>query len=296
MALASEDDLFESAWGRLHEIASYGTGAVEIKSGYGLNTESELKMLRVIRRLKETSPLTIKATFLGAHAVPLEYKGRQEEYVDLIINEMIPVVASEELADYIDVFCDKGFFTTDDTDRILNAGMKYGLRPKIHANELANSGGIQVGVKYNSLSVDHLEYTGKEEMEILFNSETMPVILPGAAFFLGMPYAPAREMISAGLPLAMASDFNPGSSPSGNMQLILSMASILYKLTPEEGIHATTLNGAYAMGVSEELGSIGRGKTANIFITKPIPGIAYLPYDYGTNKVDKVVLNGILQN
>ncbi len=292
---ASEDALFESAMDRLKEIISFGTGAVEIKSGYGLSTESELKMLRVIRRLKESSPLTIKSTFLGAHAVPLEYKGRQTEYVDLIINEMIPLVASEDLADYIDVFCDKGFFTVEDTDRILNAGMKYGLRPKIHANELARSGGIQVGVKYNALSVDHLEYTGEEEIAALLNSETIPVILPGAAFFLGMPYAPARQMIKAGLPLAMASDFNPGSSPSGNMQLILSMASILYRLTPEEGLNATTINGAYAMGVSEELGSIAKGKIANLLITKPVPNLAYLPYYYGTNKVDKVILNGKIQ-
>lgn len=296
MAKATEEELFESAFARLNEIMGFGTGAVEIKSGYGLTTETELKMLRVIRRLKQVSPLTIKATFLGAHAVPAEYKGRQNEYVNLIINEMIPMVASEELADYIDVFCDKGFFTTDDTDRILNAGMKYGLRPKIHANELANSGGIQIGVKYNALSVDHLEYTGKEEIEALLHTETMPVILPGAAFFLGMPYAPARQMIAAGLPLAMASDFNPGSSPSGNMQLILSMASILYKLTPEEGINATTINGAYAMGLSEELGSVAIGKTANVIITKPVSGIAYLPYSYGSNKVDKVILNGLVQN
>ncbi|MFZ4463521.1 MAG: imidazolonepropionase [Bacteroidales bacterium] len=292
---ASEDALFESAMDRLKEIIYFGTGAVEIKSGYGLSTESELKMLRVIRRLKESSPLTIKSTFLGAHAVPLEYKGRQSEYVDLIINEMIPLVASEDLADYIDVFCDKGFFTVEDTDRILNAGMKYGLRPKIHANELARSGGIQVGVKYNALSVDHLEYTGEEEIAALLNSETIPVILPGAAFFLGMPYAPARQMIKAGLPLAMASDFNPGSSPSGNMQLILSMASILYRLTPEEGLNATTINGAYAMGISEELGSIAKGKIANLLITKPVPNLAYLPYYYGTNKVDKVILNGKIQ-
>ncbi len=293
-ALASEDELFESALTRLDEIMYFGTGAVEIKSGYGLTTESELKMLRVIRRLKEASPLTIKSTFLGAHAVPSDYKGHQDAYVDLIINEMIPMVAAEELADYIDVFCDKGFFTTEDTDRILNAGMKYGLRPKIHANELAKSGGIQIGVKYNALSVDHLEFTGKEEIEILLASETMPTILPGAAFFLGMPYAPARQMIEAGLPIAMASDFNPGSSPSGNMQLILSMASILYRLLPEEGINAITINGAYAMGISEELGSIIIGKVANLIITKPIPNIAYLPYYYGTNKVETVILNGLI--
>ena len=291
----SEDELFDSAMGRLKEIMEYGTGAVEIKSGYGLTPESELKMLRVIKKLKENSPLTIVSTFLGAHAIPPEYKSNQEEYVDLIINEMIPQVASEELADYIDVFCDRGFFTVEDTDRILNAGMKYGLRPKIHANELDYSGGIQVGVKYNALSVDHLEFTGKEEIEALLGSETMPTVLPGAAFFLNMKYAPAREMIDAGLPVAMASDFNPGSSPSGNMQLILSMASILYKLTPEEGINATTINTAYAMGLSEELGSIAIGKKANVFITDKIPGLAFMPYYYGTNKVERVILNGELK-
>lgn len=292
MQMASEDELFSSASVRIEEIMSMGTGAVEIKSGYGLTTDSELKMLRVIKRLKENHPVRIKATFLGAHAVPQQYKGRQSEYVDLIINEMIPMVVAEDLADYIDVFCDKGFFTVEDTDRILNAGMKYGLRPKIHANELARSGGIQVGVKYNALSVDHLEFTEDEEIEVLRGSETMPVVLPGAAFFLNMPYAPARKMIDEGLPLAMASDFNPGSSPSGNMQLILSMASILYRLTPEEGLAATTINGAYAMGLSEELGSIAVGKTANLCVTRPIPGLAYLPYYYGTNKVDKLILDG----
>ncbi len=291
-ATQSEEQLYQSAMQRLQEIMRLGTGAVEIKSGYGLTPESELKMLRVIQRLKQDSPLTIKATFLGAHAIPLSYKGRQEEYVDLIIEEMLPVVAAEELADYIDVFCDQGFFTVESTDRLLNAAMKYGLRPKIHANELAKSGGIQVGVKYNALSVDHLEYTGEEEMSVLKDSETMPTILPGAAFFLGMPYAPAREMIDYGLPLAMASDFNPGSSPNGNMQLILSMASILYRLTPEEAINATTLNTAYAMGVSDILGTIARGKIANLFITKEIPSIEFMPYYYGHNKIDTVILNG----
>jgi len=288
----SEEELTRDALGRLHEIARYGTGAVEIKSGYGLTTESELKMLRVIRRLKELSPLTIVSTFLGAHAVPLDYKGRQEEYVDLIINEMIPMVAAEELADYIDVFCDRGFFTVEDTDRILNAGMKYGLPPKIHANELDYSKGIQVGVKYGALSVDHLEYTGDAEIEALLGSDTMPTILPGAAFFLNMQLAPARRMIDAGLPVAMASDFNPGSSPSGNMQLILSMACIFYRLTPEEAINATTLNTAYAMGLSHELGTIAIGKKANLFITSPIPSIAYMPYYFGANKVEKMILNG----
>lgn len=288
----TEEELYKSAMERLREIISYGTGAVEIKSGYGLSTESELKMLRVIKRLKETSPLAIKSTFLGAHAIPMEYKGKQTDYVDLIINEMIPELAAEELADYVDVFCDRGFFTVEDTDRILNAAMKYGLRPKIHANELDYSGGIQVGVKYNALSVDHLEFTGDEEIEVLLNSETMPTILPGAAFFLNMPYAPARKMIDAGLPLAMASDFNPGSSPSGNMQLVMSMASILYRMTPEEGLNATTINTAYAMDLSEELGSICVGKKANVFITKPIPNLQFMPYYYGSNKVETVILNG----
>jgi len=291
----SEEELTGAALKRLNEIMAYGTGAVEIKSGYGLTTESELKMLRVIKKLKELSPLTIVSTFLGAHAIPPEYKSKQEDYVDLIINEMIPQVASEELADYIDVFCDRGFFTVEDTDRILNAGMKYGLRPKIHANELDYSGGIEVGVKYNALSVDHLEFTGEQEINALLGSETMPTILPGAAFFLNMKYAPARQMIDAGLPVAMASDFNPGSSPSGNMQLILSMASILYRLTPEEGINATTINTAYAMGLSEELGSIARGKKANVFITGPMPSYAFMPYYYGTNKVEQVIVNGELK-
>lgn len=291
----SEDELVESALKRLEEITIYGTGAVEIKSGYGLNSEDEFKMLRVIRRLKEISPLTIKATFLGAHAVPSEYKKNQSEYVDLIINEMIPMVAAEELADYIDVFCDRGFFTVEDTDRILMAGMKYGLRPKIHANELDYSGGIQIGVKYNALSVDHLEFTGDKEIKVLLDSETMPTVLPGAAFFLGMVYAPVRKMIDSGLPVALASDFNPGSAPSGNMQFILSMGSIAYKMLPEEGINATTINGAYAMGLSEELGSIAVGKKANVFITKEIPTYEFMPYAFGSNKVETVILNGEVQ-
>lgn len=290
--MATEDELYEAAFIRLEEIAALGTGAVEIKSGYGLDLESELKMLRVIKRLKETTPLTIKATFLGAHAVPAEYKGRQTEYVDLIINEMIPVIASEELADYIDVFCDKGFFTVEDTDRILNAGMKYGLRAKIHANELDYSGGIQVGVKYNALSVDHLEYVGEEEIEALKGSETMPTVLPGAAFFLGMVCSPVRKMMDAGLPLALASDFNPGSSPSGNMKFVMSLACINYKMLPEEAINATTINSAYAMGVQEECGSIARGKKANLFITKQIPNYEYMPYAYGSDLIDLVMLEG----
>jgi imidazolonepropionase len=293
---ATEDELFESAQLRLQEIMGFGTGAVEIKSGYGLNTVDELKMLRVIRALREKSPLSITSTFLGAHAIPAEYKGRQEEYVDLVISEMIPQVAVEGLADYIDVFCDRGFFTVEDTDRILNAGMKYGLRPKIHANELDFSGGIQVGVKYNALSVDHLEYTGDEEIKVLLDSDTMPTLLPGASFFLGLIYAPARKMIDAGLPLAMASDFNPGSSPSGNMQFILSLGSIAYRMLPEEAINAVTLNGAYAMGLQDELGSITKGKKANLIITKEIPSYEFLPYSFGSNKVEQVILNGKISN
>jgi imidazolonepropionase len=289
---ASEDELIEQAIGRLNEIMIYGTGAVEIKSGYGLTIEDELKMLRVINRLKKLTPITIVPTFLGAHAVPAEYKGKQSEYVDLVIHEMIPRVASEGLADFVDVFCDKGFFTVEETDRIILSGMKYGLRAKIHANELDYSGGIQVGVKYNALSVDHLEFTGEAEINFLKDTETMPTILPGAAFFLNMVHAPARKMIDAGLPVAFASDFNPGSSPSGNMQLILAMACITYKLLPEEAIHATTINTAYAMGLSEELGSIARGKKANLFITKTIPSVEYMPYAYGSNKVERIILNG----
>ena len=292
---ASELQLIEQALERLEEIKMTGTGAVEIKSGYGLTTESELKMLRVIRKLKEISPLTIISTFLGAHAVPTQYKDRQNDYVELIINEMIPAVAAEDLADYIDVFCDKGFFTEIETERILMAGIKYGLRPKIHANELDFSGGIQVGVKYNALSVDHLEFTGDAEIQALLNSETMPALLPGAAFFLGMVYPPARKMIDSGLPLALASDYNPGSSPSGNMQLILSLGCIKLKMLPEEVINAATINGAYAMGLEQELGSITPGKKANVFITKTIPTYAYMPYAYGSNKVETVIINGQIQ-
>ena len=285
---ASEEELFDAAYDRIQEIAGFGTGAVEIKSGYGLDTESELKMLRVIRRLKAETPLLIKSTFLGAHAVPLEYKGRQTEYVDLIINEMIPMVAAEELADYIDVFCDKGFFTVEDTDRMLNAG----IRAKIHANELDYSGGVQVGVKYNAISVDHLECMGEEEIACLLESETMPTVLPGAAFFLNMPYSPVRKMIQAGLPVALASDYNPGSSPSGNMKFIMSLGCINYKMLPEEVINATTLNSAYAMGVEEEAGSIAVGKLANFYITTPISGIEYLPYAYTADLIEAIFLKG----
>jgi imidazolonepropionase len=288
----SEDALYEQALIRINEIIGFGTGAVEIKSGYGLTTEDELKMLRVIKRLKETTPIAIKSTFLGAHAVPTEYKGKQDDYVDLIINEMIPVVAAEELADYIDVFCDKGFFTVEQTDRILMAGMKYGLKAKIHANELDYSGGIQVGVKYNALSVDHLEFTGENEIKALLDSETMPTLLPGAAFFLGMVDPPVRNMINAGLPVALASDYNPGSSPSGNMKFIMSLGTIKLRMLPEEVINASTINGAYAMGLQEDLGSIAKGKIANMFITKEIPSYEFLPYAYTSDLIDQVILNG----
>jgi len=296
LAQASEDELYEQALQRINEIIHKGTGAVEIKSGYGLNTKNELKMLRVIRRLKENTPITIKANFLGAHAVPAEYKGKQSDYVDLIINEMIPQVAAEDLADYIDVFCDKGFFTVEDTERILMAGIKYGLRPKIHANELDYSGGIQVGVKYGALSVDHLEFTGDDEIKALLNSDTMPTLLPGAAFFLGMIDPPVRKMIQAGLPVALASDYNPGSSPSGDMKFIMSLGCIKLRMLPEEVVNATTINGAYAMGISDTHGSICKGKVANVFITKPIPSVEFMPYAYTTDLVDVVILNGKIIN
>lgn len=288
----SEDELYSQSLQRINEIIALGTGAVEIKSGYGLTVEDEIKMLRVIKRLRDTTPITIKSTFLGAHAVPAEYKGRQGEYVDLIINEMIPLVAAEELADYIDVFCDKGFFTVEETERILMAGMKYGMKGKIHANELDFSGGIQTGIKYGALSVDHLEFTGDDEIKALLNSDTMPTLLPGAAFFLGMEYPPARKMIDSGLPLAMASDFNPGSSPSGDMKFVMSLGCIIMRLVPEEAINAVTINSAYAMGISDTHGSIAKGKVANVFITKPISTFEFMPYAYTTKLVDRVILNG----
>ena len=288
----SEDELFYQSMKRIDEIIRLGTGAVEIKSGYGLNTPGELKMLRVIKRIKEEAPLEVKATFLGAHAIPAEFRNNRENYIDIIINEMIPEVASEELADYIDVFCDKGFFTTDETERILMAGIKYGLRPKIHANELAFSGGVQVGVKYNALSVDHLECTGEEEIEYLLKSETMPTLLPGSAFFLGLKEPPARKMIDSGLPVALASDYNPGSCPSGNMKFIMSLGCIRLKMIPEEVINAVTINSAYAMGISETHGSIARGKVANLFITKEIPSYDFLPYAFGSDLIDTIILKG----
>jgi imidazolonepropionase len=289
----SEEQLYEEALVRAHEIISYGTGAVEIKSGYGLNTEDELKMLRVIRRLKETTPLTIKASFLGAHALPAHFKENREAYIEEIIHRMLPAVANEKLADYVDVFCDKGFFSVDETDRILDASARYGLQPKIHANELDYSGGIQIGVKHNALSVDHLEYTGTEEIEVLLNSGTMPTLLPSTAFFLRLKQPPAREMIAAGLPVALATDYNPGSSPSGKMQFILSLACINLRMLPEEALNAATLNSAYAMGVQRELGSISIGKKANLLLTQAaIPSVAYIPYAFGSQIVDRVMLNG----
>ena len=290
------EELYEQSVKRIFEIMRQGTGAIEIKSGYGLTTEDELKMLQVIQWIRQTTPLCVRATFLGAHAIPEAYKNNTAAYVDLIINEMIPQVAAEELADYIDVFCEKGFFSVEDTERILMAGIKYGLRPKIHANELGRTGGVQAGVKYNALSVDHLEHLGEEEIETLSGSETMPTLLPGASFFLNLPYAPARKMIDAGLPVALASDFNPGSSPSGNMNFIGSLACLKLKMTPQEAINAATINAAYAMGVSDRLGSIARGKIANVFITRPIPGIEYFPYMFGSNLIETLILNGEIQS
>ncbi len=291
----SESDLYEQSLDRINEIIRQGTGAVEIKSGYGLNTEDELKMLRVIRRLKELTPVEIKSTFLGAHGIPLEYKSNPDKYVDLVINEMIPAVTGEGLADYIDVFCDKGFFSVAQTERILEQGVKYGLVPKIHANEIAFSGGVQTGVKFSALSVDHLEFTGEEEISHLLNSETMPTLLPGAAFFLGLKDPPARKMIDSGLPVALASDYNPGSSPSGNMKFIMSLGCIRLKMTPEEVINAVTINAAYAMGLEKTHGSIARGKTANLIITTEIPGYEFIPYAFGSNLIETVMLKGLIQ-
>jgi imidazolonepropionase len=288
----SENELFDQSMVRINEIISLGTGAVEIKSGYGLNLADELKMLRVIKRIKDSSLLEIKATFLGAHAVPEIYRNERNKYIEVIINEMIPAIAAEELADFIDVFCDRGFFSVEETEQILMAGMKYGLRAKLHANELDYSGGIQTGVKYNALSVDHLEYTGDEEIEVLLGSETIPTLLPGAAFFLGMKDPPVRKMISMGLPVALASDYNPGSSPSGNMKFIMSLGCIKLKMLPEEVINAVTVNTAYAMGISETHGSIAKGKVANIFITKEIPSYEYMPYAFGSNLIETVILKG----
>ena len=287
----SEDELYRQSMERVNEIMSMGTGAVEIKSGYGLTVEDELKMLRVIRRIKETTPLTVKANFLGAHAVGRAYRGRQSEYVDLVCNEMLPKVAEEGLADYVDVFCDTGFFTVEETARILEKAAEYGIRPKIHANELEVSGGVQVGVKYNALSVDHLEKTTEAEIEALRGSCTMPTMLPGCSFFLGIPYGNAKGYIEAGLPVALASDYNPGSSPSGNMRFVMALGCIRMRLTPEQSFNACTINSAYAMGVSNSLGSITIGKKANLIITKPLPSLAFIPYSHQTPIIEKIIIS-----
>ena len=288
----SEDELYQQAMRRVDEVIRKGTGCIEIKSGYGLNTADELKMLRVIKRIKETTPLKVVATFLGAHAVSREYAGRQSEYVDLVIHEMIPAVAKENLAEYIDVFCDTGFFTPEETARILEAGAKYGMRGKIHADELASSGGVEVGVRHNALSVDHLESMTAETIETLRGSETMPTALPGTSFFLNMPFALGRKVIDEGLPLAVASDYNPGSTPSGDMKFVISLACIKMRLLPAEAINAGTMNSAYAMGLSKDYGSITKGKVANFYITKPIPSVDFIPYAYTTPLVDRIFLQG----
>lgn len=289
---ASENELFNLAWVRLQEVSKRGTAAIEIKSGYGLTVEGELKMLRVIKQLKNKSSLKIKATFLGAHTYPLAYKDNHQGYIDLIINEMLPVIAAEKLADYIDVFCETGFFSPEETEMICRAGMKHGLKPKIHANQLNLSGGVQTGVKLNALSVDHLETMDEETINALSASNTIGTLLPTAAFFLRMPFQPARRLIDAGCAIAIASDYNPGSSPSGNMNLVVAMSCIGMKMLPEEAINAATINGAYAMNVEQEVGSITTGKKANLIITKPIPSLAYLPYSFGADLIERVLVNG----
>ena len=289
---ATEEELYAEAIERVHEIMRMGTGLVEIKSGYGLSTEDELKMLRVIRRIRQEEPIEVRATFLGAHAVARNYIGRQAAYVDLVVEEMIPAVAREGLADFVDVFCDRGFFTLEETERIIRAGAKYGMKAKIHANELAISGGVQLGVKEGALSVDHLECMGDEEIEALRSSHTMPTMLPGAAFFLGMSYPPARKMIQAGLAVALASDYNPGSSPSGNMRMVMALAATQMRMTPTEALHAATLNGAAAMGESHDFGSITVGKVANCFITKPLPSPEFFTYAYATPLIRHTILRG----
>ena len=289
----SEKDLYDQSVIRIMEIMFQGTVAVEIKSGYGLTTEDEIKILRVIKRIKRDFPLTVKSTFLGAHTFPLKYRDNRSGYLDLIINEMIPAISREGLADFIDVFCDKGFFSPGETAKILKAGLNHGLIPKIHANELDYSGGIQVGIDNKALSVDHLEFTNDDEIRALLESSTMPTLLPGASFFLGLNYAPARKMIDSGLPVALASDFNPGSSPSGNMNFIVSLGSIKLKMFPEETLNAVTLNGAYAMGVEKDHGTISPGKYASFIITKKISGIEFLPYAFGSDHIENVFVKGI---
>jgi len=293
LAGTSEDDLFQSAWQRLHDLARLGTGAIEIKSGYGLTVDSELKMLRVIKRLKERSSISIKATFLGAHTYPAEYKENHQGYIDLIIKEMLPVIARDQLADYIDVFCEEGFFSPAETEQIIRAGLGHGLKPKIHANQLNLSGGVEVGVRLGALSVDHLETMDDSTIATLASSTTtIGTLLPTAAFFLRMPFQPARALLDAGCAIALASDFNPGSSPSGNMNLVVAMSCIQMRLLPEEAINAATLNGAYAMSLGDQLGSITPGKKANLIITRPVPSLAYLPYAFGTDHIGQVLING----
>jgi len=293
LQLKIEDQLYNDAVIRIEEIIKSGTGALEIKSGYGLTLDSELKMLQVIKKLKETFPIPIKATFLGAHAIPSKYKENREEYIQLIINRMIPEIASQKLADYIDVFCEKGYFSPEETNRILKAGITYGLIPKIHVNQFNSIGGIKVGVNNNALSVDHLEVLTDEDISIISKSDTMPVALPSCSFFLGIPYTNARKIIDSNIPLAIASDFNPGSTPSGNMNFVVSLACIKLKMTPEEAINAATLNAAYALNLSKEIGSISKGKLANFMITKPIKSYNFLPYYFGNNSIERIYLNGI---
>ena len=288
----TEDELYELAASRLEQLMRLGTGAIEIKSGYGLSVESELKMLRVIARLKANFSLPIKANLLAAHAIPEEYKANRKAYIDLIVEEIIPKVAKEELADFVDVFCEKGFFTVEETERLLRAGKNYGLKPKIHANQLAVSGGVQVAVANNAISVDHLEQIGDAEIDALKGSHTMPVVLPSCSFYLGIPYAPVRRMMNAGLPVAIASDYNPGSTPSGNMNFLVSLACIQLKMLPQEAINAATINAAFAMDVQDEVGSISRGKLANFIITEKIPSFSYLPYSFGENCIHQVWIAG----
>ncbi|RWX01448.1 imidazolonepropionase [Flavobacterium cerinum] len=288
----SEEDIYLESKSRLEEVMHQGTGAVEIKSGYGLTVEGELKMLRVIQRLKNEYPIAIKATFLGAHAFPTEYKENHAGYIDVIVNEMLPKIAEEKLADYIDAFLETGYFSIEETERIMEAGKKYGLPAKIHVNQFTAINGIEACVKYDALSVDHLEIVTDEDIEVLKNSITMPVALPTCSFFISIPYTPARKMLDAGLPLALATDFNPGTTPSGNMNLVVAAACIKMKMTPEEAINAATLNGAYAMGLSETHGSITKGKKANLIITKPIASYYQLPYAFGSNLIESVMIEG----
>ena len=290
----NEDDLYKQSIKRIKEVMHQGTGAIEIKSGYGLTVDSELKMLRVIKRIEKNFPLKVKSTFLGAHAVPHEFRSNKDGYVSEIIENMLPQVHEERLADYIDVFCEEGYFSLADTERILEAGTKYNLIPKIHVNQFNAFGGVALGVKFNALSVDHLEELTTEDIEVLKGSDTMPVSLPSCSYFLGIPYTPARKLIDAGLPLALATDYNPGSTPSGNMNFVISTACIKLKMTPEEAINAATINGAYAMGISNTHGSISKGKKANVIITKEIPSIGFLPYAFGENHIDQVIINGEL--